>query len=338
MELNKIHLTSSEIAALWTSYMNDSMAKAILSHMMAHIEDTEIKSIIQFSYDIAKNHVEFLIQLLTEEEYAIPIGFNEGDVNINSPQLFSETFCLTYVNHMAKVGLLGYSGMISMSARDDIREYFTNGLIETTSLYEKSLNVMLDKGIYIRAPYIETPSETDYINSKSYLSGLNPFTDKRPLNSIEISHLFTNIQTNSIGIKLCLAFAQTTSIKEIQDFMFRGKEISDKHVSIFRQTLLDDNITTPGSPDVCVTSSTTRVYSDKLMMFHMSLLSAAGTGNYATAASASQRSDLALNYERLSLEIGKYAKSGADIMIKYNWLEQPPGTKNRKKLAQKKED
>ncbi|MEU2237654.1 DUF3231 family protein, partial [Streptomyces vietnamensis] len=106
----------------------------------------------------------------------------------------------------------------------------------------------------------------------------------------------------------------------------------------FRQTLLDDNITTPGSPDVCVTSSTTRVYSDKLMMFHMSLLSAAGTGNYATAASASQRSDLALNYERLSLEIGKYAKSGADIMIKYNWLEQPPGTKNRKKLAQKKED
>lgn len=35
----------------------------------------------------------------------------------------------------------------------------------------------------------------------------------------------------------------------------------------------------------------------------MSLLSAAGTGNYATAAAASQRTDLAINYERLSLKL-----------------------------------
>ncbi|GAA3318624.1 hypothetical protein GCM10020331_022170 [Ectobacillus funiculus] len=68
----------------------------------------------------------------------------------------------------------------------------------------------------------------------------------------------------------------------------------------------------------------------------MTLLSTAGMGNYATAAAASQRSDLATNYERLSLEIGQYAKDGADIMIQNEWLEQPPGTLDKEELAKKR--
>jgi hypothetical protein len=73
------------------------------------------------------------------------------------------------------------------------------------------------------------------------------------------------------------------------------------------------------------------------MMFHMGLLSATGSGNYATAAAASQRSDLILNYERLSLEVAQFAKEGADIMIKNNWLEEPPGTMDKEKLAYEKQ-
>lgn len=70
----------------------------------------------------------------------------------------------------------------------------------------------------------------------------------------------------------------------------------------------------------------------------MSLLSAAGTGNYAAAAAASQRSDLAINYERLSFEIAKIAKLGTDIMILNKWLEQPPGTLDREKLVGEKDE
>lgn len=35
----------------------------------------------------------------------------------------------------------------------------------------------------------------------------------------------------------------------------------------------------------------------------------------ATAVSASQRCDLIINYEKLSLEIAQYSKDGADILI-----------------------
>ncbi|MFC7394054.1 DUF3231 family protein [Scopulibacillus cellulosilyticus] len=338
MDENKPHLTSSEIGVLWTAYMNSTMSKCILGFMLKDIQDTDIKPAVQFAYDITTDALDQLLAIFEQEQYAIPNGFTEQDVNMDAPWLFSDFFCLTYINHMARVGLITYAGTLAMSTREDIRNFITQLLIDTSTLYNQSTKIALLKGMNARHPYIEVPKETDYVDSKKYLSGLNPFSSKRPLNAVEMSHLYMNILTNSMGVQLCLAFAQTSPSKDIQNYMLRGKDISNKHIKIFSQVLLDNDIATPRLPDVSVSHSTTRTFSDKLMMFHMSLVSAAGMGNYATAGAASQRSDLVLNYERLSLEIGQFAKDGADIMIKNQWLEQPPGTKDRTKLAKKKEE
>ncbi|MDQ0268485.1 DUF3231 family protein [Cytobacillus purgationiresistens] len=336
MSKSKNNLTSAEIGCLWTSYMNDSMSVTILEFMLKHIEDKDIKPSVKFAHNMAMKHLEEIRALFRQEKYAIPEGFSENDVNMDAPWLFSDVFCLTYVNHMAKAGMVAYSGFVAMSAREDVSKYYTKGLIDTAALFNETNKIALEKGLLARHPYIEVPQETDYVESKKYYSGLNPLTSKRPLNAIEISHLYMNILTNSIGVKLCLGFAQTSPSKEIQDFMLRGSDISNKHIKVFTNFLMDNDISVPWLPDVSVSKSTTKTFSDKLMMFHMSLLSAAGKGNYSTAAAASQRMDLSVDYERLSLEIVQFAKSGADIMIKHHWLEQPPGTKNRKELAKKK--
>ncbi|WP_163970936.1 DUF3231 family protein [Oceanobacillus halotolerans] len=336
MNTKKVHLTSAEIGSLWTAYMNDSMSKCITGFMLKDIQDPDIKPTVQKAHTISSKHLEQLHDLFEKEQYAVPNGFTEEDVNMNAPWLFTDTFCLSYVNHMAKVGMLSYSGFVSMSAREDIRNYFTQCLTETTGLYNQSIEIALSKGVSARHPYIEVPKETDYVDSKKYFSGLNPFSDNRPLNSVEISHLYLNTMTNTIGMKLCLGFAQTSPSKEVQDYMLRAKDISQKHIKLFIDTLLKEDIEAPQVPDVSISDSTTKTFSDKIMMFHMSLIITAGIGNYATAAAASQRSDLAVNYERLSLEVAKLAKSGADLMIKHKWLEQPPGVKNRKKLAKEK--
>lgn len=337
MDKNQIHLTSAEIASLWTGYMNDSMLKYVLDFMLKHIKDTDIKPVVQYAYDISSNHQEQLVSIFENEQYAIPNGFTEQDVNMNAPWLYTDTFCLSYVNYMAQVGMVTYGAAVSMSNRKDIRDYFTTALTEMATLFNQSTEVALLKGVNARPPYIEVPKETDYVDNKKYLSGLNPFSEKRPLNAIEISHLYQNITTNAVGIKLCLSFAQTSPLKEVQDYMLRGKEISKKHIKVFVDTLLKDEIEASQVPDVGVSDSTTQTFSDKLMMFHMSLVISAGIGNYATAGAASQRSDLMINYERLSLEVARLAKSGADIMITNNWLEQPPGLKDRDKLAKNKE-
>lgn len=328
-------LTSTEIASLWTTYMNESMVKTMLTHMIIDIEDVDIKTGVQQSYELASKNVDFLTEFFHKHKFAKPVGFTSEDLYTNGQKLYSDTFILIYVNHMSKVAMLGYSGCLAMCVRKDTRHFFTECLQKATDLYNSTLEIADEKGLYVKAPYIEVPEDSDYVETKKYLSGLNPFSEKRPLNAIEISHLYMNIQTNSIGSKLCLSFGQTSQNKEVQEYMMRGSEISKKHVKIFTKTLAESDILAPGSPDVCVSDSTSQTYSDKLMMFQMALLSAAGAGNYATGAAASQRADLAINYERLSVEIADFAKTGADIMINNNWLEQPPGLKDRKKLVKK---
>ncbi|MEG9296890.1 DUF3231 family protein [Mangrovibacillus sp. Mu-81] len=338
MAQNRILLTSSEIACLWTSYMNDSMSKCIMSFFLEHTEDEEIHKLVKHTLGIASAHLDKIEAFFIDEDIPVPIGFPiEKHVNLNAPRLYTDMFKLTYINHMARVGLLGYGGFISMSARKDIRNYYMDGLQETSELYDKASDIALSKGLFVRTPYIAYPSERDYVDSRKYLSGFSLFSKQRPLNVVEISHLAMNIQTNIMGAKLALSFAQTSPRKDVQNWLMRGSEISKKHVKVFSSMLLDNNIHAPAPSDISITDSTVPPFSDQLILFHMSLLSATGTGNYATAAAASQRSDLILNYERLSLEIAQYAKDGAYIMIENKWLEQPPGTIDKEKLSEKKE-
>jgi len=333
-----INLTSAEIGALWTDYQSKSLAKYMLQFMLKHIKDSDIYSVAQSAYNNSSADLEVLHDIFDNAQFATPIGFSEEDVNMDAPWLFSDMFCLSYTNFMAKVGMVTYSTALAMSHRTDIRQYFTKVMSETNTLFNQSMDILLKKGANARHPYIEVPNETDFIDNKSYLSGLNPFSDKRPINAIELSHLYTNILTNSTGMKLCIAFAQTSPNKEVQEYMLRLKEVAKKHVKFFSDKMLDEDIEVPQLPDVGVSSSTTQTFSDKMMMYHITVIIAAGIGNYATAGAASQRSDLAVNYERLSLEVSRLAKSGGDIMIKHHWLEQPPGTKNLDKLLKKKND
>jgi hypothetical protein len=334
---HQINLTSGEIAALWTVYMNDSMFMQVLEFMLKDLKDDDIKPIVQHAYELSCNHIEQLTTIFQKEDYAIPNGFAKEDVNLNAPWLFTDVFCLTYVNYMTKIGAITYGGLLSMSTRKDIREYFTGRLQETTELYNRCTDIALEKGVNARHPYISVPKDIDYVDSKNYLSGLNPFQEKRSLNAIEISYLYMNTMTNSIGNKLCLAFAQTSPLKEVQEYLLRCSDVAKKHLKIFSELLKNEDIEVPEVPDLSISDSVTWTFSDKLIMFHISLMMQAGIGNYGTASAASQRSDLMLNYERLSLEVAKLAKSGADIMIQHNWLEQPPGIQSRRQLARKKE-
>lgn len=225
---------------------------------------------------------------------------------------------------MAKAGLLAYGGFLAMSTRNDLIDFFNYGLHSTSKLYHLSNSILEKKGFLVRSPSISIPQKIDYIDNKKYMSGISLFRAIRPLNAMEVSHLFVNAQTNIVGVKITLAFAQTTTNKEVSAYMLRGRDISQKHLKLFMNALLEESVQTPSNSDIGITDSTTRTFSDKLMMFHISLLSASGIGNYALAGGSSLRNDLLFNYERLSLEIAHYAKDGATLMIENNWLEQPP--------------
>ena len=191
---------------------------------------------------------------------------------------------------------------------------------------------MLKQGIYVRSPYLSTPDKVDFVERQHFLAGF--FGKKRSITSVETTHLFLNVQTNAIGKALITGFAQIAQHDDVRQFLVRGKQISQKHVDIFSGFLKKEDLPALMSWDSAVSDTTTRVFLDKLMMFHISAMIAAGIGNYGMALAASPRRDLGLKYASLIPEISLYAEDGANIMIKHKWMEEPPQADDRGQLIQ----
>jgi hypothetical protein len=310
---HNIRLTSTEISALWSSYMANSMAVCVLKYFLEKVEDTQIRPVIEYGLELSQNHVQRITDIFKHEKFPIPQGFTDEDINVTAPRLFSDTFQLIYMKNMSRIGMITNSSDLSTSARSDVCDFLTECLASSAELYNKSIKVLLSKGVHVRAPSISTPEKVDFVTKQGFLTGF--LGERRTLNAIEITHLFTNVETNDIGKAIITGFSQVAKSKQVRQYMIRGRDISAKHIEVFSSLLMEDHLPAPMIWDTGLMDSTVNPFSDKLMMSHIASLSAAGIGNYGVAISASQRRDLGVTYSRLLSEISQYAEDGANIVI-----------------------
>jgi hypothetical protein len=329
--VHNIGLTSGEIASLWSSYMNDSMSVCVIQYFLEKVEDTEVRPVLEYALSLAQKHIQKVTEIFNKEQYPIPHGFTNEDVNLSTPRLYSDTFMLIYIQNMGKIGMNGYSMALANTFREDVMTFYKECLATSSALFEMASKVMLSKGTMVRAPRISIPSMIDFVKKQSFLTGW--FGERRPLSAVEVGNLFFNIQRNALGRSLLMGFGQVAESKEVREFMARGKEISSKHIEIFGSVLTKNDLPTPSTWDATPTNSITSPFSDKLMMFHVVALIAAGIGHYAAGMATSMRRDLSVHYVRLTAEISAYAEDGANIMIENGWLEQPPLASDREALA-----
>ncbi|ASN06182.1 DUF3231 family protein [Virgibacillus necropolis] len=333
----QIRLTAAEISQLWTQYMSDTASICMLTYYCEKVEDAEIKPVIEHSLQIATSHIQKITAILTEEKYSIPHGFKvEEDVDLTAPRLFSDSYVLNFIHNMARVGLHGYSLSLSVAVRTDITDYYKECLSETMQLYEMTKNLLLSKGLYIRSPYFPNLEQVDYVNKQGFM--LDVFGEKRPLIALEVTHLYTNIQRNAIGVATLYGFSQVARSKDVTQFFIKGIEIGKKHRKLFSEKLEEGNLTAPMTWATETTNSTTYTFSEKLMMFFTASLNTLSIGYYGVAIAESPRIDIGVLYNRLTLEIQKYALEGARIMVKNKWMEQPPIAPDRNELANKYTD
>jgi hypothetical protein len=238
---------------------------------------------------------------------------------------------LNYLHQTTKSGFSLYTIALPNVARADVRDFMSECIVSLTELYNKVANVSLSKGLFIRPPYIIIPDDVEFVQSKGFLAGF--IGDIRPLNALEITHIFSNIETNALGKAIVTGFSQVAQSEEIREYFNRGKEIALKQIEVFSNTLKKDDLPAPMTWDHDVMESKSSPFSDKLMLFHVTGLNALGIYNYGAALSGSQRHDLHVEYGRLLAEIGLYGEAGARLMIKNQWLEQTPLATDRKALV-----
>jgi hypothetical protein len=330
---HNIGLTASEMGMLWAQYMNDTMAACVMSYFANTCEDKEVLPVIEYALSLSQKHVRTVTEIFTGENYPIPVGFTDEDVNVHAPRLFSDTFQLLYLQNMAVIGMAAAVVAIGVSARSDVSDFYREILASASELHSKARKVAMSKGVYVRPPFISTPRKVDFVKKMSFLFDMLG-KHKRPLTAIEITHLFINIQTNVLGKSMMTAFAQVCKSADAKQFFVEGRGIAGKHILKFSTVLTNEDVPAPQGSDHHVTDSTTAPFSDKLMMYHTTGMIAVGIGNYGTAAGTCERMDLSALYTRLSAEIALYAEDGAGVLINHGWLEQPPQADDRNALVQ----
>jgi hypothetical protein len=112
-------LTSAELGYLWAAYLGDSMSSCVFKYFLQHIEDTNIKMLVEHALDLSQQHLVAIRNIFKEENIPLPIGFTEDDVNLKANRLFSDVFCLNYVKNMAKGGVSTHSVILPNIYRED---------------------------------------------------------------------------------------------------------------------------------------------------------------------------------------------------------------------------
>nr|WP_276569612.1 DUF3231 family protein [Cytobacillus firmus] len=179
------------------------------------------------------------------------------------------------------------------------------------------------------------PKEIEYVQKESFLTGI--IGTKRPLNAIELSEIFFNIERNYFSVLIMLAFAQVVKDKELKKHIMKGKTISEKQISFFNNLLMEEELLGTVTVGMEVTESIVSPFSDKLIFSMINVLNSVDISLISHAMSVSMRTDLTSQYSKIIAEVMLYAKDTFDIVVKQKWLEQPPLVTNRKMLIHKKQ-
>ncbi len=330
--ITETKITSGEIGLLWMHYVMRSLFKQMAGFFASKSMEQQAKDILtnySNEVDIYNNMIK---EIFDKEKAVIPEGFTEKDVFSDAPSLFDDIFHIMWLRIMAKI-MMGFSALhLSMSFRKDVRDYFVESVDFTKDLYNETTEYLTQQGVLARPPYVTMPKQIEYIEEKKYMSGFQTLRNKRALNTIEISYLFTINETNVFGIQLTTGFAQVAKEKEVKDYFVRGKELAKKVVSTVSSLILDSDILPPATWAGKATDSIVSPFSDKLMMFLMNIMSSSAIAGNAAGMAFSMRSDLPAKLAVITLDTQMYAREGGKIMIKHKWLEEPPQMEDRNEL------
>jgi hypothetical protein len=327
-ELNENQpFTSVEMGKLWVTYNGNSMSVQILKYFLKNCEDEYIKILLENGIALCQDFMKRTEKYFNDNDFPIPVGFSEDDVNLGAPRLYEDEFYVHYLKYAAKAGMSIYSAAIPLVMREDIREFFIYCLQCTTILLGQINNVLIEKKYITKPPLIPTPEGTDFIKKQNYLAGF--VGDVRPLHALEITHLFDNIENNTTSKALLLGFHQVVKDEKIKALFKRGLDMTEKSVKQYMEKLHVENLQTPSFLDHLVTTSKFSPFSDRIMLFHKVDMFSMKIRSFGNSLAVNGRRDIALLYGRTLMNIGLFVDDGANILIEKGWMESPPKAYDR---------
>ena len=324
-----VELSATEVSNIWSAYIMNSLEYRIVGYFYSTTEDEAIKATAR---KMVKNNEENLARLegiFQKEGLAVPIGFTEKDVSIGGQKVFSDPFILYFCHDLTFLAFNTYPSALSDCTRKDVRQFFQDNIEVTIQIQHELVHLLLNKGLYVKSPQVMMDNIVDFVDSKTYISGL--FGGNRPLNAPEIANLERLVNRAQFSKMVFVTFHNLSGSKDVKTHLRKGRDGIQKVIDSIGEILQKENIPIPASGDYKIYSTELSPFSDKLMLYFVeTCLGMFCFTMLSQALSSCLRSDIITMLTKISTEMRVYYGEGLLLSIKKKWLEQPPQAVDRR--------
>ncbi|WP_026695896.1 DUF3231 family protein [Peribacillus kribbensis] len=322
-------ITSSEIGTLWMTYQQKTMILRMMEYFISKADDEEAKKIMTDLSSAIHPYVQKIEDIFKQEGVPLPVGFVSDDVHTNAPKLYDNGFDIMFVRMIKAISMAMHTLNLTMSYRKDIMQFFIDLTSITQKYYIICTSYLLRKGLIPRSPYVSVEKSVEFAQDSNYLGGFNPLSGKRSLSTVEVAHLYHAVESNVAGMQLIYGFAQCSKHEDVQKYFIKGGELAKSLIKEMSEVFLKNDIQVPSTAGGNLTNSKIAPFSEKIMLYCVSLFCSFSLGGNSVGTSFSLRNDLPAKLGIFMKDIFEYAHEGAKIMIKHGLLEEPPQTVKR---------
>ncbi|AST91022.1 MULTISPECIES: DUF3231 family protein [Sutcliffiella] len=329
MHKSEVPLTSTELSNIWAAYLMSNLIMKLTEYFSTTTDDEDIKIIVEKMFNASQQNIEKLTTFFMKEDFPTPIGFTERDVVKEASKVFSDTFILYFCHDITLLALTTYPSALSDCTRKDTRNYFHTALETTIQLQDETVELMLEKGIYLKPPQLTFEKKVEFVDSKKYLS--KSLSEARALNAAEIANITRIIHRAYFSKMIFVTFNKLSNDEELKKHFGKGRDVIESTIDSLKEVLEEENVPISASGDYQIFDVEVSPFSDKLMLYFVN----ACLGMFCftmigQALNTTLRSDIILKLTNINNKMKKYYGESLFLTINKDWFEQPPQAVDRK--------
>lgn len=310
----------NELGFLWYLQSSSNMINIFLKYLIGTTEDVDVKEILKQINEISTHQEQTANLILSEKGFKSTSFFNiQDDLYNPNTKLFSDQLTTEILKHVMGNGLkelaLQYSELTDLK----IKKFFKELLDTFTEIDYSLLGLLGDKGMLQNSSFSYKNAE----ERKGKLFKVKS-TQQRPLNAVELSHMFSALECNNVGVALCAGFSEVVKDDDIKNFLLEGEKLAFNQASTLSNIFRENGVPTSTGLEAHVNKIETSPFSDKLIANLIMFLNPIGITNLQSAIVVSYKRDHINLLKELIKQVEDFSEKGFKLLVRKNWFHEPP--------------
>jgi hypothetical protein len=312
----------NEQGFLWYLQSSSNMVNVLLKYFQTTVEDDDLKNILKEIYSLSTYQEKEAERFLSEIKYNCKKFFSEEDIlNINS-KIFSDQLIIEILKHITGNGMREVAIQYSELTDYKVKVFYMDILNKLSKIDLLLLELLQKKGLLQDKSFTFTEPE---VREDSLLKVAS--TQKRPLNTVELSHMSSSLQCNNVGLALCTGFSEIVSDIDTKQIVIKGKELAFNQVSVLSDLFKQNGVIISTGLESLVLPSNEAPLSDRLMINLIMFLNPIGINNLQSAVTSSYKKEHVKTLKKLIEDVEDFSKDVFKLLVKKDWLNEPPVAK-----------